>query len=769
MSFLGAAFLWAIPLAALPVIIHLLTRRRKQVLRWGAMQFLREAASRRRRLWRWEDWLLMALRTSAVLAMVLALARPLVRSHWFGSAGGRDVIVVLDSSLSTSRVNAGGNGETRNGALFDAMVRRADELLGQLGESDDVRVLLASTAPRWLTEEAAAVNAENAARLKARLHELKPTLASADMPRCLLEAIEAEGGAGSRRVVTVLTDRQAYGWRVGAADAWQAVKQAAEATTPPPAINVVSLGDEADAVANLSVESLSTGRPILAPSEPVTLTAQIRNTGKWPSEPTSVSWRSGEESLGVTALSALQPGEFTTASLVCSFASVGVRPIACRVDRTDELPLDSGDATVVEVVEHVPILVIDESVRPDPIKTETGYLLAALGRPPGGAEEGWRSVFAPKVVDVAGAAAVRLEDYRAVVCTGVARLPDDLLGRLEAFVRQGGGLWWVLGEQSDPSYFNEKLFAAGKGLSPLGVGEPIGDAGDREQAVLINPPSPDHPATRLLADTQRLDADKGRIHRRHPFRADPQAAKVVVLLKSDAGDGLAIENRFGRGRVIVQAVPMNVHWSNMPLCQAFVVMVHEWLWYLAEPTFGQWNIEPGQMLALSLPVKDGQVPASAEVETPAGLTERIVPVTSNERAACRFADTLLPGEYILAVADGRGGRQSWPFHVRRDVRESDLTALSVSGRQALAVGAGARFVDDPLVDTPQGTRTPRVEPVWSLLLAAIVAFMVVELLLAGRMTRRRWVAAKAVTMGDAHMSAPRAAGHARKREKTLAG
>ena len=87
--------------------------------------------------------------------------------------------------------------------------------MGQLGESDDVRVLVASTAPRWLTPEAVAAKAENVARLKVQLHELKPTLASVDMPRCLQEAAQAEGAAGSRRVITVFTDRQAYGWRTG--------------------------------------------------------------------------------------------------------------------------------------------------------------------------------------------------------------------------------------------------------------------------------------------------------------------------------------------------------------------------------------------------------------------------------------------------------------------------------------------------------------------------------------------------------------------------
>ena len=67
-------------MVAVPPVVHLLNRRRRNVVRWGAMQFLIEAVARRRRIWRIEDLLLMLLRTAAVLAFILALARPLVRS-----------------------------------------------------------------------------------------------------------------------------------------------------------------------------------------------------------------------------------------------------------------------------------------------------------------------------------------------------------------------------------------------------------------------------------------------------------------------------------------------------------------------------------------------------------------------------------------------------------------------------------------------------------------------------------------------------------------
>src|SRR5690606_2790601 len=103
MSFLNGIFLIAIPLAAAPVGVHLLRRRQRQVVRWGAMQFLTDAVAKGRRFDRVEEWLLLALRTAAILALVLALARPLVSVFSSKPAAEAEIVLVIDDSLSTDR------------------------------------------------------------------------------------------------------------------------------------------------------------------------------------------------------------------------------------------------------------------------------------------------------------------------------------------------------------------------------------------------------------------------------------------------------------------------------------------------------------------------------------------------------------------------------------------------------------------------------------------------------------------------------------------
>ena len=64
--------------AAGPLLIHLLSRQRQQVVEWGAMDFLREAVFRNRRIMQLRDLLLLALRTLCILAFGAAMARETV-------------------------------------------------------------------------------------------------------------------------------------------------------------------------------------------------------------------------------------------------------------------------------------------------------------------------------------------------------------------------------------------------------------------------------------------------------------------------------------------------------------------------------------------------------------------------------------------------------------------------------------------------------------------------------------------------------------------
>ncbi len=112
MSFLQPMILAALPLVALPIIIHLINQRRYQTVRWAAMMFLLAANRMSRGYARLRQWLVMAFRMAAIAALIFAVSRPLA-GGWLGlTAGGRadTTLVLLDRSPSMRQGGTSGTG-----------------------------------------------------------------------------------------------------------------------------------------------------------------------------------------------------------------------------------------------------------------------------------------------------------------------------------------------------------------------------------------------------------------------------------------------------------------------------------------------------------------------------------------------------------------------------------------------------------------------------------------------------------------------------------
>src|SRR5437660_357503 len=102
MGFGAPLLLVGLAALAIPPIIHLLNRRRYDVVDWGAMRFLQISEITRRRILI-EEILLMLLRIGLLAVFVLGLASPWWQDSLFrklGTRPNRDVVLVIDGSYS---------------------------------------------------------------------------------------------------------------------------------------------------------------------------------------------------------------------------------------------------------------------------------------------------------------------------------------------------------------------------------------------------------------------------------------------------------------------------------------------------------------------------------------------------------------------------------------------------------------------------------------------------------------------------------------------
>jgi len=99
---------------ALPIIIHLLMRRRRKPVRWGAMRFVVEAYRKSQRKLTIERWLLLAARCLLLAIAALVLARPLTGALSGASGVKQTVYLLVDDSLTASAIVDGKTGLDRS-------------------------------------------------------------------------------------------------------------------------------------------------------------------------------------------------------------------------------------------------------------------------------------------------------------------------------------------------------------------------------------------------------------------------------------------------------------------------------------------------------------------------------------------------------------------------------------------------------------------------------------------------------------------------------
>ena len=102
MSFLNTIMLAGVAAVAVPIIIHLLNRRKFKTVTWAAMKFVKLSVDQNQRRMRIEDLILLLIRCALVALLALALARPASKDAASGVLGQTKVtaFVILDNSYS---------------------------------------------------------------------------------------------------------------------------------------------------------------------------------------------------------------------------------------------------------------------------------------------------------------------------------------------------------------------------------------------------------------------------------------------------------------------------------------------------------------------------------------------------------------------------------------------------------------------------------------------------------------------------------------------
>jgi hypothetical protein len=718
---------------AIPIIIHLLNRKRFRVVTWAAMRFLLAAQRKNSRRMRLEQLVLLAVRCLMVLLLVLALASvtPWAEAvwHWWNPEGGlapasaglrTHKILVLDGSFSMGLKDDAGT-------CFDKARNLALRIVREASGGDGFSVVLMAAPPRRIVpgpSENVLEPSEDARKVAAEIDALRLTHGNADLFATLStveKLVQASPGKYPDREVYFLTDMQQSTWIARQPSALTATLQHIQARAR---TIFVDVGREAD---NIAVTDLSLGESMAATGRETSILATLHNYGETRSD-ISVRLYVGRAAdakrdarnaggngdlheVGEQLLRKVERNQPMPVAFKYKFPAPGEYVLQVQVQH-DGLELDDLRSAVVTVKNTIPVLLVNGKPAAELFDRATEWLRTALN------PLNEDSVAAhPKVLGESQFADEGLGDltgYDCVFLCDVPRLSPAEVRRLENHVRRGGSAIFCMGDRVDLGSYNEMLYRDGKGLLPARlVGKQQATPGWQYQLAIDPDADREDPLKpfrsagareRLLAPRFRAFVQTEPAPRAGPRKvlgfvpvavpgretvaartAPPPGGPAILEWRPPASrererpEGTSREHERPegsrlRGRVVLVTTTVNSDWGNWPVPPSFPALMQELLRFAASARLREQAVEVGEPLELFLPGTTSGL--EAVVRTPDGRTES-VRSRDQDAGAVRWTDTDVSGVYSITVGSDP---RVYPFAVNppalneaQQQSESDLT------------------------------------------------------------------------------------------------
>ena len=636
MVFVNPFLLAGAGLVALPIVLHLVMRRKPKLLEFPALQFVQRRHDTNRRQLRLRHLLLLALRMALVALVAFALARPSVRVSG-GVLGGQKepvaAVLVFDTS---TRMEYRHENLTR----LEAAQRLGSWLLSQLPAESEVAVLDSRLGPGAFQVDLGAA--------KHRMERLETSANVQPLPNAVEEALRLLGTSKlARKEVYVFTDMARVAWRADAA----ARLQDRFAGVPEVGLYVIDVGIAEPS--NCALGDVNLSREVLATRGTLKINTELVPTGiggertveLYLLEPDPERKELGERKpvkCDQQTVS-LVPGQPQQLAFERKRLGLGTYQGYLQVLGGDGLPADDRRYFTVEVKPPWPVLV----VAPQPTDNYTLFVSQALA--PEEARRRGEARFDCAVIAQEVLAAQSLEGYRAICLLDPKPMEAAVWQRLADFVGGGGGLAVFLGRNAEPV----ESFNRGPAQQLL-AGALVRKAGSTEQRLQLAPRDYEHPILAAFRGLAMIPWSDDPVYRYWQLSDPPPGARVVVPFNNE--DAAILERPLGKGRAVTVTTPAsdNVNrspWNLLPVDWPFFILVNTMTEYLAGSTGQQLNYVAGQTAVLEL---DPRQPFRTYVLTgPDGVEVRLSPDLKDQTLTASGTDQ--PGNYRVQAGGSADG------------------------------------------------------------------------------------------------------------------
>jgi hypothetical protein len=376
-----------------------------------------------------------------------------------------------------------------------------------------------------------------------------------------------------------------------------------------------------------------------------------------------------------------------------TFDTGGLHRCEARLVGQDGSPLDDRWFFTMEVDQGIPVAIVTPQRHEIPYLDDSFYVQQALMPAKAGT---W--AIRGTVLEAKDLATAKLQDYAVVYCVNLPAPEGDVADKLRQYVEGGGHLFWLCGENVQPSAYNAMNQKAQGQLLPAPLLEvrtaqaaqgrdswhiAFLDEKDRALAPLVRPEP--------LYQSVLIDKYVG---------MDAKAAGASVLARLDeadvdkAGEPLLVQRKAGRGSVTMLGTSAHVGWTNLPLRTIFLP-------FLVRMTFELAGTEQTLHTALAgsplvLPLVEEANPVSVSVVPPSGKLYALETKSEpgHRGQVLRYDDTYDVGFYTMRPLVGTGAKQI-AFSVNVDPEEANPAKADPDEIRRSFAPADVLFADDP--------------------------------------------------------------------------
>ena len=650
MGFLNPFLLFGILSAAVPLLIHLWSRRQAKTIDFSSLMLLLEAHRRSVSRLQLKNLLILLLRVLIIVFIALALARPLLKNA-FSFAGARmktSCVIVLDNSYSMDYVDIAGR-------RFDVAKEKALETVNSLKSGDSASLILMSDAAdivfsKLTTDLQQVRGAIQNASVSQRTTQVSSALQAA-------EALLANSGNPNKEIY-LITDLCRNGW-----ENWQNVMRGSNAK-----IFVIRVGEPK--TDNVAIEEVYFTNQLIGANIPVKLEAKIRNFSDTSLRDLTLRLFIDDEKRREISVS-LPSNDNTVQPFMHRFDLPG--PHIGRLEITnDRLAVDDTRHFAINVYGQIKVLCAGNG---------TLYLNLALN-PTTSVSPALNYSIMPTASSLKELVQIPYDEYEIIVIANAKdegvnsedpnlsqREQELIQQKLYNFVRNGKSLVLFVDDNIDSGLFaslsqNDKLsdFMPAK----------FGKINNFQEPLKLAQYDQQHPIFGIFDSANLTGASAPNFYKAYTLSPSSDSNNIATF---DNGTPAIVEHKVGWGKVILfNTSASDADWSNLHLNPNFVPLLQQTIFYATSSSrLADKNVFVGDVYSESL---RGRGSTEARIY-PLNANNVIftVPLSTSDNADIKFDKTTTSGIYSIEIPTSDKIHRDF-FAVNVDTQESDLNTLS---------------------------------------------------------------------------------------------